>query len=237
MLTNENATPNILSIIIPTMNEAEGIGKTLQDIPIEKINNIGYEVQIIIVDTNSTDKTTEIASKLGAEIVSEPHRGYGRAYKTGFSQAKGEIIATADADGTYPTAEIPHLLEILISENLDFLNASRFPLSDKGAMFLKNRIGNLLLTWTARLLFGIKTQDIESGMWVFRKAILDSIQIKSDSHQFSHEIKIEAYRYNRFHWGEVTIPYKPRLGEVKLPTGWKGGFVNLFDIIRKRFVR
>ena len=83
---------------MPTLNEEDGIERTIAAIPRIELEKLGYEVQILVVDGGSKDKTVELAKKAGAEIIMEPRRGYGQAYWTGFAHAKGDIIATADAD-------------------------------------------------------------------------------------------------------------------------------------------
>ncbi|MEM2839562.1 MAG: glycosyltransferase family 2 protein, partial [Thermoplasmata archaeon] len=113
-----------LSIVIPTMNEERSIGQVIDAIRGSVSDSLSYE--ILIVDTNSKDRTREIALSKGARIVDEPRRGYGRAYKTGFEAASGEIIATLDADMTYPAEMIEELVNILDSENLDFISTNRF---------------------------------------------------------------------------------------------------------------
>jgi glycosyltransferase involved in cell wall biosynthesis len=79
----------LISIIIPTLNEQEGIKKTIQSIPHRRILELGYNLEIIIVDGNSTDLTREVAERMGTTVILEKRRGYGRAFKTGFSEAKG----------------------------------------------------------------------------------------------------------------------------------------------------
>ncbi|MEM0334446.1 MAG: glycosyltransferase family 2 protein, partial [Thermoplasmata archaeon] len=90
-----------LSIVIPTMNEEKSIGKVIERIK----NSVKYDYEIIIVDS-STDNTPLIAESMGARVIKEKRKGYGRAYKTGFLNATGNIIATMDGDNTYPPEEI-----------------------------------------------------------------------------------------------------------------------------------
>ena len=92
-----------LSVIIPTMNEEESIGQVIDSVH-QALN--GWEYEVLVVDTNSKDRTRDIAAEKGAVVIDEPRRGYGRAYKTGFESSKGEVIATLDADCTYPAEEI-----------------------------------------------------------------------------------------------------------------------------------
>lgn len=224
-----------ISILIPALNEKDGIVNTIRAIPEEELKRMGYEVQILVVDNGSTDGTGELAHKAGAEVVFEPRRGYGYAYKAGFAQAKGEIVATADADGTYPLEDIPRLVKILEEENLDFLTTNRFALMEKAAMSFRNKVGNTVLSLAMRILFNLRIGDSQSGMWVFRKHILDCLMLKSNT-PLSQELKIEACHFARSSWKEVAIEYRPRLGKVKLG-GWKVGLGNFLHLIQKRIMR
>jgi len=224
-----------VSIVIPALNEFEGIVQTIQSIPRDKLKELGYGVQVVVVDNGSTDGTGELARGAGAEVVVEPKRGYGHAYRAGFAGAKGEIIATADADATYPLEEIPRLVKILEDENLDFLTTDRFTMMQKGSMSRRNKIGNAVLSFTARVLFGVKIRDSQSGMWVFRRNILSNLVLKSNT-PLSQELKIEACHFARCPWKEIPIEYRPRVGKVKLG-GWKVGTTNLLHLVGKRIIR
>jgi glycosyltransferase involved in cell wall biosynthesis len=226
-----------LTIVIPALNEEQGIGTTIQAIPRHDLENTGYSVQVLVVDNGSTDRTAELANKAGADVVFEAKRGYGSALKAGFNSAGGDVIVTADADATYPLESIPLLLETLENEQLDFLTTNRFAHLDQGAMSFQNMIGNTVLSLAARLLFGLNIRDVESGMWVFRKNILNKLKLHSDSWPLSHEIKIEACHYARCRWKEVPMHYRARTGQTKLLNGWKVGLIDLLHIAKKRVVR
>jgi len=224
-----------ISVVIPALNEKDGIVQTILAIPKAELESAGYEVQILVVDNGSTDGTAELARKVGAQVVHEPKRGYGCAIKAGFRQAKGDIIVTFDADGTYPPDHIPSLLAILEQENLDFLTTNRFAFMKDGAMSLRNKIGNTILTLTMKILFGLKVKDSQSGMWVFRRRILNDLKLKSNI-PLSQELKLEACYFAKCRWKEVPIEYRQRVGNVKLG-GWKVGLGNLFHLFKKRFIR
>jgi len=227
---------NKISIIIPALNEEEAIEGVIRSIPKDELHSMGFDVQILVVDGNSHDRTRELASKAGADVIIEPRLGYGRAYKTGFACATGDIIATADADSTYPVEDIPKFVRMLQEENLDFITTNRFAFMDKGAMSFRNRIGNNVLNSATRLLFQLNLKDSQSGMWVFRKDILDRLILKSDKMSFSEELKIEACHFAKCRWKEMPIQYRARVGKIKL-RGWQDGFRNLFYLVRKRFSR
>jgi glycosyltransferase involved in cell wall biosynthesis len=224
-----------LTIVIPALNEELGIEKTIRAVPIAEIDKIGYHTQVLVVDNGSEDATARLAAGAGAEVVSEPNRGYGTALKKGFAAADGDVIVTADADATYPLEDIPRLVQILDSENLDFITTNRFALLQREAMSRRNRVGNAILSWTMRLLFGIRIEDSQSGMWVFRKAILQRLRLTSNT-PLSQEIKIEACHFARCRWREVPIQYMTRSGKAKLG-GWKVGTGNMMHLITKRLRR
>jgi glycosyltransferase involved in cell wall biosynthesis len=225
-----------VSVIIPALNEEEAIERVVRAVPHEQLNGMGYDVEVLVVDNGSEDRTGELAREAGAEVVFEPARGYGRAYKTGFGSAQGDIIATADADLTYPMEDIPKLLRLLLDDNLDFVTTDRFADMDGDAMTLRNKIGNGILNVTTRLLFRLSLRDSQSGMWLFRKEVLESLVLKSDGMPFSEELKIEAFHFARCRWKEVPIRYGARQGSVKL-RAWQDGFYNFLYLLRKRVIR
>jgi glycosyltransferase involved in cell wall biosynthesis len=212
------------------MNEEKSIGIVIDEV--KKAIGNSRPSEVVVVDTDSEDRTREIAAEKGARVIAEPRRGYGRAYKTGFEQASGEFIATLDADMTYPAGDIPQLLDMLESKGLDFITTNRFPRMDKGAMSAKHRFGNWVLSATTRILFRVKLKDSQSGMWVFRKSILGKLSVESDGMSYSEELKIEAFKKTKAI--EVPISYGVRMGEAKI-SSWGDGLGNLKYLFKKRF--
>lgn len=223
----------LISVVIPALNEAEAIQDVVKAIPREQLAEQGYDTQILVVDNGSTDGTDELAKQAGADVICEERRGYGRAYKTGFKKAKGQIIVTADADLTYPVEIIPDLVKILEEENLDFITTNRFANMEDKAMSTRNKIGNTILNLTTKALFFADIKDSQSGMWCFRKGVVQNIQLISDHMPFSQELKIKIIKSKKFKWVEVPIEYRVRVGEVKL-NGWKDGFNNLLHLFKLR---
>lgn len=216
-----------ISVVIPCYNEQDGVREVIGRMP------PGVVDEIVVVDNNCTDRTAEVARSLGAVVVAEKVPGYGAAYKAGLRAATRDVVVTMDGDGTYPPEEIPRLVEELVERHWDFLSASRFPLADRTAMELSNRLGNWVLTVAAAILFFKPIRDSQSGMWVFRRSALERMRLTSDGMPFSEEIKLEALmRGLRF--GEGHIPYGARVGEVKLQK-WRDGWLNLVFLVRKRF--
>jgi dolichol-phosphate hexosyltransferase len=225
-----------VTIVIPTLNEAQGIRAALEHVPKQELEALGFRVSVLVVDGLSSDGTSEIARTMGAEVVSEKRRGYGRALKTGFASASGDILVTADGDGSYPMGIMPRLVKLLVDGRLDLVTTNRFADMHDGAMPFRNRVGNQILGIATHLLFGVRLRDIESGMWIARRSVLERLVLGSDGWPFSHEFKIEAICYANCRWVEVPIEYHLRLGESKLP-GWQAGFQDLIHLIKKRFNR
>ena len=218
-----------ITVIIPCLNEEQGVETVLRAMP-------DFVDEVVVVDNNSTDRTSEVAASLGAKVVREEVRGYGRAYKRGFTGASSDLIITLDGDHSYPVDALSYLIEAFLHLEVDFLNASRFPVRDARAMSFKNKFGNLVLSLAVSVLFFRWVRDSQSGMWVFRRSILKGMKLESDGMAFSEEIKIEALRDPRIRFGEISIMYSSRLGETKL-NAWRDGFANLAFLFKKRFFR
>jgi glycosyltransferase involved in cell wall biosynthesis len=218
-----------ITVIIPCLNEEQGIEQVLRRMP-------EFVDQVIVVDNGSTDRTSDVAQSFGANVIREDVRGYGRSYKKGFSVATGDLIVTLDGDHSYPPDAISYLLEALQHLEVDFLNASRFPVRDRHAMSFKHKFGNFVLSLAMSVLYFRWVRDSQSGMWVFRRSILDGMTLESDGMAFSEEIKIEALKSPQIRFAEISIQYSSRLGEIKL-NPWRDGFYNLYFLARKRFKR
>lgn len=208
-----------VSVIIPTWNEAKGIAYTLRTIP--KLVD-----EVVVVDAVSTDGTADIARANGARVLLEARRGYGRAFKTGFNAAKGDILVSADGDGTYPLGVLPDLLDYMIHHDQLFASCSRFPLTDPGSMRPRNKLGNRVISMAASLLWMKDIEDVLSGMWAMRREAWVQLDPVSDSWNFSEEIKLRAAELFPTRFTEFHIHYAERLGETKLAP-WRVGVENL----------
>lgn len=218
-----------ITVVIPCLDEEKAIGHVLGQVP-------SFVDEVVVVDNNSTDRTAEVARALGAQVVTENLRGYGRAYKKGFAVATGDIIITLDGDQSYPLDAISYLLEGFFHLNVGFVSASRFPVQDRNAMSWKHRIGNRILSLAMSVLFLRWVRDSQSGMWVFRREALQEMKLESDAMAFSEEIKIEALLNPRIGFREIFVMYSTRIGEKKLRP-WRDGMANLLFLLKKRFAR
>lgn len=227
-----------LSFVIPALNEREGIRVTMNKLPVDSLRRAGHEVEVLVVDGASPDGTGEVAAGLGARVVTERRLGYGRAYKTGFDEARGHVLVTGDADGSYPLEETIEYLRMLESGPYDFLTVNRFGHVARGAMGPKHRFGNWILNTTMRLLFGIRLRDSQSGMWILRRHVLEALPYRefAEGMPFSEELKVRAFRHPGLRCLEVPGRYSRRTGDPKL-SSWRDGWRNLRHLLRLRFRR
>jgi len=218
-----------ITVVIPCLNEEQGIEQVLKRMP-------AFVDEVIVVDNGSSDRSSEVARTYGAQVIREDVRGYGRSYRRGFASATGDLIVTLDGDHSYPVDALSYLLEAFLHLDVDFLNASRFPVRDRKAMSFPNKLGNLVLSLAMSILYFRWVRDSQSGMWVFRRAILAEMNLESGGMAFSEEIKIEALKSRHIRFREISIQYSSRLGEVKL-NPWRDGMYNLYFLVKKRFTR
>jgi glycosyltransferase involved in cell wall biosynthesis len=216
-----------ISVVIPCYNEEEGIARVIPALP-RSID------EVIVVDNNCSDRTAEVAKRLGARVVVEAKRGYGAAYQAGLRAVTGDVTVTMDGDGTYPADQIEECVDFLLDHDLDFVSASRFPLGDGRAMNLSNRVGNAILTAATFILFMRRIKDSQSGMWIFRSRLFRELAPRSDGMPFSEEIKIKAMRRRDVAFAEYPIRYRPRIGEAKLQK-WRDGLRNLWYLVKLKF--
>ena len=220
-----------VSVVIPARNEEASISAVIDEVRKALGDRL---LEILVVDTESRDRTREIATAQGARIVDEPRKGYGRAYRTGFAAARGTYIATLDADLTYPANRVPEFVGALESRRADFVAGDRISHLHREAMSGMHRIGNQLLNAVFRTLFRTKIRDSQSGMWAFRRADLPRLRLVHDGMAFSEELKIEALRAG-LRYLEIPIDYRVRVGDKKIRSV-RDAMKNLIWLARKRFV-
>jgi glycosyltransferase involved in cell wall biosynthesis len=220
-----------ITIVIPALNEERGIGPVLKEVPVDKLKELGYETEILVIDNDSHDNTPQIARDHGATVIIQPIRGYGNAYKAGFANATGDIIATGDADSTYPFSDLPDIIKKMEEEDLDFINTDRLTNLNHIAMSPSHQFGNRVFTIIIKILFGWPYVDSQSGMWIFKRNIWKQLKVKSSGMPFSQELKIEAY-VRGFKCAEVPIKYRTRAGKEKLNT-LNDGIGNMLQLFSK----
>ena len=217
-----------LSVILPCLNEKEGVGRCLEEIK-TVIQRLGIATEVIVVDNGSTDESDKIvlaAMKDFPELrlVQEIEQGYGSACITGLSQANGEYLFLADADSTYDFGEIPSFIQKL-RQGYDMVIGNRFtaPLRN-GVMPLHHKyIGNPFLSSLVRIFFGIRIRDIHCGARAISKQALEKIPLRAGGMEFASEMIIQAARHG-LRISEIPVSYSKRLGTSKLRSvhdGWR----------------
>jgi len=217
------ASPVEVSVVMPCLNEQDTIGPCVQS-ALAVLREQGIAGEVIVSDNGSTDDSIAIAQKLGARVVTETERGYGAAYMTGISAARGRLILIGDSDSTYDFHDLPRLLEPL-RQGYDLVLGSRFKGRIlPGAMPWANRyIGNPVLTGLLNRLFGLHISDAHSGLRAFTRDAYARMRLKTTGMEFASEMVIKA-SMARLKIAEVPITYYPRGGTSKLQPfgdGWR----------------
>ena len=206
-----------VSVVLPCRNEEKSVGDC-----IEKIKRTLKKDYEIIVSDSSTDKSAEIAKKLGAKVVRHNLDGYGNAILEGIKKAKGNYIIIGDADSTYDFTEIPLLINYL-DEGYDLVIVTRSRI-EKGAMPLAHRyLGTPLFNLLISRFFHKKVTDINSGFRAIKKDKLESLGLRTKGMEFASEMIIKAIK-KRLKIKETPISYNKRAGDSKLRTisdGWR----------------
>src|SRR5215218_2881038 len=218
----ERTEPPRVSVVIPCLNEAENIVQCVQG-ALKVLQENGIAGEVIVADNGSDDGSAALADAAGAIVVSEPRRGYGRAYLAGFAAARGDYIIMVDADLTYDFKEIPRFVAEL-DGGAEMVMGNRMENIQPGAMPFMNRyIGNPILSGFLKLLYRTQVRDAHCGMRAVRRAALPRLDLRTDGMEFASEMVIRAGK-ERLEIEEIPIHYHPREGESKLSSfrdGWR----------------
>jgi glycosyltransferase involved in cell wall biosynthesis len=205
-----------VSVIIPTHNEAQAICRVLADLPSDLIT------EVIVVDSNSTDGTPEIAASLGARVIQEPRRGYGQACLTGLATANSpDIVVFLDGDYSDRPSELPILLDPIIQGNADItlgsrLGEQRIP----AALPWHQAFGNRLAAGLIRLLYGVNITDL-GPFRAGRTDVLHALALGETTYGWAVEMILKG-ALNGFRVVEVPVTYYPRIGKSKISGTLKG---------------
>jgi glycosyltransferase involved in cell wall biosynthesis len=198
-------------VLMLTMNEEAAIARQIEEIR----KQAGSEIRIIIVDS-STDRTPELAEKLGVKVIRQfPPRGYGQAMLVGQREAAkdADIIVTLDCDMTYPAQRIPEFIKLIDQDGYDCVSGSRISGSNEG-MPLLNRLGNQAFALVVRLMFGFQITDLTTGMRAYRSSAVRSIEwVPLRFFPAEQGLRMHQAGYRVI---EVPIEYGLRLGDVKM---------------------
>jgi len=224
--------PIKISIIIPALNEEEGIEETINSIPKERLESMGYQVQVLVVDNGSDDRTAELARRAGAEVILEPKRGKGIAVRTALKSVDADFIFMLDADHTYPPSYIPEMLKLLNGN--DAVIGSRLRgQREKGSISLLNSIGNRLLSQLATVLYRKRISDVNTGYWGFRGDVVRGLNLKATGFELEAELFSSLARRG-CSVAELPIYYCRRATSSKL-SAVKDGIKIGWTLINRRF--
>jgi glycosyltransferase involved in cell wall biosynthesis len=222
-----------VSVIIPTHNEAQAIERVLADLPSD------LTTEVIVVDSNSNDGTPEIAARMGARIVQEPRRGYGRACLTGLDAANSpDVVVFLDGDYSDRPSELPFLLAPIIEGRADMVLGSRLhSQSSAGALPWHQVFGNHLAASLIRLLYKVEISDL-GPFRAGRADVLRALALEETTYGWAVEMILKGALAD-FRVVEVPVSYYPRIGKSKISGTLKGtvgaGWFILSLIVRYYF--
>ena len=224
-----------VSVIIPTHNEAQAIGRVLADLPFHLV------AEVIVVDSNSTDGTPDVARKMGAQVIPEPRRGYGRACLTGLANTQNpDVVVFLDGDYSDRPSELPILLAPIIEGRADITLGSRFGgKSITNALPWHQSFGNRLAARLIRLLYGVKVTDL-GPFRAARADVLRVLALEEATYGWAVEMIVKG-AVAGFRIAEVPVSYYPRIGKSKISGTLKGtigaAWFILSRIVRYYFLR
>lgn len=220
-------------IILPTLNEERTVGKVINEIPKQTLEQKGYDVKVLVIDGNSTDRTRQIAEDKGAEVMIEHRKGKGRAMRTAFDTVDADFIFMLDADYTYPATYIPDMLDILQRSCAVVIGSRLKGEIEKGGMSWLNVIGNHLLTLMASLLYKTRISDLCTGYWGLRREVISNLSLSANNFDFEAELFSQVAKKG-YRIGEVPIHYRQRQAPAKL-NSIKDGLKIGWTLITRRF--
>lgn len=205
-----------ITVIIPTRNEAQAIGRVLEDVPRDLVN------EVIVVDNCSLDETPGIAARMGARVISEARRGYGQACLTGLANANApDVVVFLDGDYSDRPAELPLLLAPIAEGRADICIGSRLAGSRRaGALPWHSAFGNWLAANLINSLYGLKITDL-GPFRAARAGVLRAVELQETTYGWAVELILKGAIHG-FRIAEVPVSYYPRIGKSKISGTVKG---------------
>lgn len=205
-----------VSVVIPTHNEVQAIGRVLADLPPRMVS------EVIVVDSNSTDGTPQIAVQMGARVIQEPRRGYGRACLTGLANAnEPDVVVFLDGDYSDRPSELPILLAPIVEGRADITLGSRLEANRKSdSLPWHQSFGNRLAAALIRRLYGVNITDL-GPFRAGRASALRTLALEEATYGWAVEMILKGALAG-FRIVEVPVSYHPRIGKSKIGGTLKG---------------
>jgi glycosyltransferase involved in cell wall biosynthesis len=232
-----------LSIVIPVYNEVDTI-QELVGLVVEAPIPAGLSREIICVNDCSKDGTGAKLDELAAmfpgieiQVFHKPvNEGKGAALRDGFKRATGDVVLVQDADLEYDPGDYPRLLQPIVDDKADVVYGSRFIGEPHRVLYYYHTLGNRFLTEFSNIFTNLNLTDMEVCYKVFRKTVLDKIQIKCDRFGFEPEVTAKIAKMRpRLRIYEVGVAYYGRSYEEGKKITWRDGIKAILTIIRFRF--
>lgn len=224
-----------VSVIIPAYNEAG----TLREI-VAKVMAVSlspHEMEVIVVDNNSTDDTFAIATSLpNVRVLQEKQPGKGAAVRAGFAAATGDILLIQDADLEYDPLDFPELIAPLLAGEADALVGIRTPTeTTKHVWSFLYFLGNFAITFASNILYGAKIPEYTGGYKVFTKQAVELVTVRSHDFAYEHELVCKILKRG-MRVAHLPIRYYPRDYTEGKKINWRDGFKILWAVLKHRFV-
>jgi glycosyltransferase involved in cell wall biosynthesis len=221
-----------VSFLIPAFNEEATIGEVL-----ERIASLGLDTQVVVVDDGSRDRTAEIAEQHGATVIRQANAGKGSAIRAAIGAIDGDIAVIQDADMEYDPAEVPELIEPIVSGVADVVYGSRLRGGKPQRAYLFwHLVGNRFLSLLTAVLYNTTLSDMETGYKAFRADVLRSLELSENRFGIEPEITAKICK-RRLRIYELPISYYGRTFEEGKKITWRDGFRAIWVLLRVRFTR
>lgn len=225
--TGKSADTVELTVLMPCLNEAETLAICIEKAQ-DCIKRLGIVGEVLIADNGSTDGSIEIAQNLGARVVPVPERGYGAALLGGIEAAHGTYVIMGDADDSYDFSQLDSFIAEL-RKGSDLVMGNRFKggISEGAMPFLHRYLGNPVLSFIGRLLFGIRTGDFHCGMRGFNRKAISELKLNTTGMEFASEMVVQSALQN-LTMAEVPTTLRPD-GRSRPPhlRTWRDGWRHL----------